>query len=302
MKLFYITIIVINIFSCSKNESFRIATTEIQILNMADKKISAETIKKPLLYNTVESSIINEKNNLEYFYDFGMKGSMYYKSTDTLDQYITSGKRFSYVFKLDKKYFNVYEKNGSLYLDSSYNKINWVPENNGEQILSKDSNPSSIYNNLWNASIAVDSNNKWNIFVECSDEKGNANAGISHMVSEYINGKIEFNSSKKSQLDIEKAGNPDFKYVPNLGVVGLIGKMMNGYWVTTFAKLNNDNTMNEYSNKYKIYSNNSDICDPAFVEINNEIILNVSVDQYFVYQLKIKSNLSDVFTSLDESL
>ncbi|MCL5097583.1 MAG: hypothetical protein M1608_08655 [Candidatus Omnitrophica bacterium] len=271
----------------------------------------------------VENSIINKGGVLLNFFDLGYNGTFSYGISRSADDYqgvldikpCNVKVRFPYTLKYQNKYLTFgwrYRGNDvepcNVYLWSSANGIDWTVENGGLPVLTKSSEPASIWFNIWNVAVAVDGSNNFHMIVECApggvDQKG---VGLGYSTARMVDGKINFDPNRTQAHVINGGGNPYLYYSKKedtlLAIHGIVHSSMNmfssDYWWITASYLNRANHhWFTKPDKFSFGKSGIHVADPHAEEVivDNRLCSRIifSYNQRYIYSLFVEGGLDDL--------
>lgn len=191
--------------------------------------------------------------------------------------------RFFYFLNHQETLYVFYQENNSIYFRTTEDMISYSAPTLS---LSPDS---SIYNQLWNVAVQVDSQGQWHLLVECSDSTPNQQAvGLSYMVS---SGPV-FESEKTHFMDIPGGGNPELKILPQ-GMIAIHGQLTAGFWEIAYS-------VHNYAwstPKTLIQKDFIHLADPNVTETANGLWISFSFDQVALYAVDIDTTYLDLFNN-----
>lgn len=235
--------------------------------------------------SAIENSLVIIANKVLAFYDPKINGELYRSDISDISRQIKvdSDSRFTYVMTHLGILYNFMQRADGIYMKSSIDAgFTW---NEAKKVLSKSSDPNSIYYQVWNVGVDVDDQGVWHMLVECSKTGSDPyGVGLGYVTATMTNsGDLDFDLTKTNQQVLQKgAGNPFVKYVQGKGLLLIYGLFENGYWRTTAGTMSG---IGFKSNpEFYIGAKFIHVCDPSAIEINGKIILTISYDQVSIYK------------------
>lgn len=214
---------------------------------------------------------------------------------------VENGSRFTYVFKHGDILYNASTRVDGVYLMSSSDGEEWAELG---RILSKSDDPNSKRFNLWNPAIAVDHTGTWHLLVEAADYRNQNAVGLIYATTVVPTtpsyGSINFDSTVSNDFVIEGGGNPWVTHIKGKGLLVIHGYIwkpiepFTNHWYTTASTFDGVH-WTTHADKFRIGVYNIHVCDPHAIEVNGDIILNVGVDQAFIYKTHARN---ETFESL----
>lgn len=277
MKALISIFFLLSLAACSKDHDqkidVRIVGTEMRLF------------QTPLAGNAVESSLVLKDGQVQLLTDQGMDGNLSLNG-----QTVGAGYRFSYIFEYQGTYYNFFQKDGNIDLSQSTDLVNW---SESYTVLHA---TTGNFAAMWNPGVTVDDNGTWHMLIECNATGDNSHAGLCYATSSMVNGTLNFDNNKFSNLALTFAGNPWLQYIPGKGILVVYGRIVDGTWETHAGKLI-DGTVVE-SDKFRVSQPGVHICDPSLVETDSGVYMTVSFDQMDIFELRMPGTLSELFDNL----
>lgn len=164
-----------------------------------------------------ESSRIQNGSTTEVFYAgvpqvlrWGEMSDYFCSKQGALTTTDVSNARFPYVFKSGSTYYLLHldTSTGSLYMKYSTNKTNWSAGNGGNPVLTKSTDPNSIYYNIWNSGVIV-IDGVWHFFVECGKSSDQSDVGIAYSYATLSGTNINFDANRGGAHIVQGGGQPN---------------------------------------------------------------------------------------------
>jgi len=265
-----------------------------------------------LFFNTVESSIVTKNNSIEYLYDYGMSGNgLLYFSAGTAKKCDIDA-RFPYTLKRNNLYYTFGLKDNAIYVYESVNGYDYIPFNSGNPILTKSTDKTSIWYNIWNVGVVIDDNNIMHVLVECGPEEiGQEKVCLSYVQCAF-NNDMNLDVVKTEDIFISGGGNPYLYYDAETREIMIIYGMLNNsfndlnaahWWVASAIYSIDSKTLTRTDEKLSFGNPDIHVCDPhlaEFVDTTGTVktMLIFSYDQNTVYSMIVDSSLKDIYKSI----
>jgi hypothetical protein len=231
----------------------------------------------------VEQSEVWTPNGLMLFYDPSWNGafnSLLWNSSIGQWTNITAvdtGMRFPYV--VDHEYngqllaFYLNTSNGNIYLKvSTDNGATWPIANGGNPVLTKSSDPNSIYYTLWNVGVALATDGTAHLVVECQDgnHSGQTAVGLGYSYGMYnsTTKTLSFDANRTATQVVVGGGNP-YLWVNGTGsgadlvsIHGLLNQSDSPYWMVT-ASVRKNGVWTTRRDLLQIAQQNIHVADPS---------------------------------------
>lgn len=243
----------------------------------------------------IENSLVRLGDQVLAFFDPNMNGDFFRASLGTDGKHfskqeaISSGIRFPYTLAVGTVLYNFCLQNQDIYAYKSIDSgFTWKIINNGNPVLSHESSPNSIYNQIWNVGVAIDDQGLWHMLVECSIAGNDpAKVGLAYTTAIMDGDTISFDPSKTNQQVIQRAGNPFLTYIKGQGLLALHGvtadptvEYGDEWFVTASTHAINSTKWIEHKDTFRIGKPGVHVCDPHLVELpSGGLMLTVSVNQ-----------------------
>jgi hypothetical protein len=289
MKYFKSAMMLLSVVGCScaqqqKSQSFS---------DLTIKGFSFHQTKAPLFSRAVESSSVVKDNKLIYLIDLGEHGNLSVGTSNNDLVSVGNDARFAYIMQYQNVYYNFFNRGGSIFASKSLDLITWTPINRDQPVLSQTVN--SIYNAVWNVGVTVDDQGVFHLLAETS-VAGNEIAGLAYATATMQNDEINFDLNRSTNHVLTLAGNPWVGFVQGKGLVAVYGKMIDGIWAVTAATFEN-NQWTENPN-FIIGGKDIHVCDPHVTSFNGELVMSVSYEQDYIYELRSNQTLEQFFNQV----
>jgi hypothetical protein len=258
----------------------------------------------------IENSFVNFNNKILAFYDLKATGSFVLANVDsngnsTEGSLIANNRRFSYVLNHNNILYSFFNQGGYIFVERSYDAINWEILNNGNPVLSSEADPNSIFHYIWNVGVTVDDNEVWHMFIESSDYRDNAYANITYSNAMFNGNNIDFNINKSRVPLIEHAGNPYATFVKGKGVLLIYGKLLSPIqdlgeeWYIKAGVFDVNTHMAREKTDFTIGKAKMHICDPHMVQtLDGRLMLSYSYNQIYTHLLYSNKTVFELFDLL----
>lgn len=247
--------------------------------------------------SAIEASLIQLGSNTIAFFDPNTTGIFARANIAdfSTQQTIQPGNaRFSYVMEHNGTLYEFVTRNDGVYILTSMDEgFHWIEEG---LVLSKSSNPSSNYYQVWNVGVDVDDTGVWHMLIESGIKDATPlDVGLNYSTSTW---PLDFDTNRSANFVIKDAGNPFVKFVPNHGILAIYGAMKD-VWSTTAATFDGL-SWTPHEDKFYIGAPGVHVCDPHAVETpDHGILLTVSVDQDSIYETRAENlTFKDLYESL----
>lgn len=273
MKILSLLVLLLSLFvvGCSESYSFR---------DLPQK----EPVKLEGFGTAVESATFYFNGDEYFAYNPTTTHLVYLKNLRTSETTaLPFPARFFYFVSYQGILYAFYQNNMTIYFRSTSDLVSW----SSEAVSLSPEGPTSIYNQMWNVAVQVDSLGQWHLLVECSDSAlDQVNVGLSYMVS---NSPV-FETAKTHFMDIPGGGNPEMKIIPE-GLVSIHGLLVNGYWEIHYSKY-----LSSWSSpKPLIKKDLIHVADPNVKETSSGLWISYSYDQNSLYVLETNYSYRDLF-------
>jgi hypothetical protein len=182
----------------------------------------------PFCHGVDESSICAVDGRLISTYDIGYSGSLTYAVSNETDSFYSLKEiarcninvRFPYTIRYGNKYYTFgmrYVNNqldeSAIYLWCSGDGIYYTMGNNDHPVLTKSSDPDSIWYLIWNVAVAVDRDGVFYLVAECAPRGSNQEGvGLGYSFCSVADGVIDFNKNRSNEHIVVGGGNPYLYY------------------------------------------------------------------------------------------
>lgn len=171
-----------------------------------------------------------------------------------------------------------------LYMWKSADGITWELINAGTPVLSKSSNPASIWYNIWNVAVARDGNGVWHLVAEAAPNgTAQAGTGLAYSSASMSGDNINFDANRGTTHVVQYGGNPYLQYLPErnalLAVHGMIYDPQavipdtTNYWYLTASTVSLSTDVSQSSNwathrdKFSVGQPGVHVADPSMVSL-----------------------------------
>lgn len=258
----------------------------------------------------IEASVVNINDTLLAFVDTEALGNLDAVSLDndgkavSIPSRVATSMRFSYVLEHQGKLYSFYWRPGGIYLSVSDDGISWRQLNNALPVLSTSNDETSIYNQIWNVGVAVDSSGVWHLLAETSDSTpGQLAVGCAYSTATLTGETINFDLSRSATHVISHCGNPWVKATDGgLFVIhGQAGDPVGDFgaeWYVTASTFDGA-TWKTHKDNFLIGQPGIHVCDPHLVDLpGGGSMLTVSVDQEVTFSMQSLQSSDEIFADM----
>lgn len=283
----------IAITSCS-NSDFKQTN---QVISLKSVGIQFTNVKKLDVGISVETGYFKFKGITYLAYDEKMDGIVKIKG-ESVERLLPFRARFFYFLNYKEKMYCFYQGADGIHAQSSDDLVNWTELNAGTPVLGNDG---GLYVNTWNVAVAVDDNDLFHLLVECTPDPYSAGAvGLSYLTANISGTTLDFNLTKKSVMDIPGGGNPELKFIPNVGLISVHGQNMDvfndNFWYLAVSTLPSGQiTWIQKKDNLKIWADKIHVADPSILDNGSSLTLSFSYDQNSSYEMTINKTYEELF-------
>lgn len=205
--------------------------------------------------------------------------------------------RFFYFLNYNERIYCFFQGGGGIQANYSDDLINWEPMNGGRPVLNNDG---GLFVTTWNVAVAVDDAGLFHMLVECAHDASPYSVGMSYLTANLIGSTLNFNLTKKSSMDIVGGGNPELKFIPNVGLISVHGQAMDAFndnfWYLTISTLPIGQTVwNQKKDHVKLWADKIHVADPSILDNGSSLTFSFSYDQNSSYQILINKTYEELF-------
>ncbi len=280
----------------------------------------------PVLPGAIETCRILMDDTMELWYT-SAGGALYFvQATDALLKEFSSpvatdisACRFPVMFynPVDEYYylFTHIVDQGPIYVYNTWNGTTFAIRNNGQPIMERSSDLSSIYRNFWNPAVCLDEDEDTLHFViECGAQGDQSDVGLGYshvslaalMNAETSGISVSFNDNLSTEHIISGGGNPDIKTVPDRDAILILAGNVNiedSYWRIRahYAPKDLDLAFASSWTKsphFKIDHDAMHTTDPDFIETPGKtygMLIGYMYNQSSSYQIYVDMTLNEFY-------